>query len=410
MSITERYGLKENPYTTSPIRRDNLSLFVGRREQRKLCISGLSNKGIVVIEGDRGVGTTSLGNFVRFSCHEEYAYFTPDSEISVSPGWNSEILLANVLSTLVWSIEEYNPETKHNSEFLEIKRATHQVRETFRNVSLQLSVLGTGAGGGAGKQAIVTTPSLYPVTTLTQYLRQISQIVQKMDSRRDIIIQLDNIDLVTIFSSSQLKFFLNDIRDILQIEGFSWILVGDTGLRNFIASEVDRLDDIVTLEVYVEPLILKEVFEAITRRVKAYSFHEVAKTPLTNELVKILYNVSGGRIRQIFGIASRLLHLTEDNPLIDKIDIEIAKPILRKVIEDRIRHYSISHKERIVLESLIVSEPQNPNNLAKVLRMPRSNVSRALAHLREARLVSFEKSGREHKYEPLPEVKIAYFE
>lgn len=106
MPTLEQWGLASNPYTTTPINFETLSFFVGRKEERKQCLSTLTSKSIMVIEGSRGVGTTSLGNFVRFTHQLKNKIFTPTNEISIRPGWNVEILLANVLSSIVWTLEE----------------------------------------------------------------------------------------------------------------------------------------------------------------------------------------------------------------------------------------------------------------------------------------------------------------
>ena len=408
MGTFERWGLKDNPYTTEPIHEGTLDLFVARKQQRNLCKSALESKSIIVIEGNRGVGTTSMGNFVRFAKKQDRMSYSPDSEVPVSPGWNCEILLANVLSSLIWSLEKEKDKLGSNSDFQEIKRVTHQVRETFKNISLQLSILGTGGGGQVGKEAMVTTPPVYPLITLNQYLQQITRITKELGYKKGTIIQIDNLDLDTLLTSEQLRVFLNDIRDTLQIEGFNWLLVGDKGLRDFIASKVDRLDDIVTLEVLIEPLSLEEVFEVINRRIKKYSLQKEANSPLTDELIEALYKASNGRIRHIFGIATRLLHLTQDNSFIEEIDMQVAKTLLKKVVEDRMRQYNIASLAKRILFHLIDCIRNNPTKISEQLKVPRPSVSRSLLQLQKARLIFTEQEGRQHMYTPLPDVRIAY--
>ena len=50
---------------------------------------------------------------------------------------------------------------------------------------------------------------------------------------------------------------LNIMRDYFQMEGTSWLLVGDMSLRHFIAQEIDRVDDIVAHETDITPLFKK---------------------------------------------------------------------------------------------------------------------------------------------------------
>lgn len=177
MPTLEQWGLASNPYTTTPINFETLSFFVGRKEERKQCLSTLTSKSIMVIEGSRGVGTTSLGNFVRFTHQLKNKIFTPTNEISIRPGWNVEILLANVLSSIVWTLEEKKAHVIRGKDFIEIKRITHHVREIFHNIGLQLTPV---AGAQIGKQATVTVPSIYPTTTLMQYLDKVKKLIERL--------------------------------------------------------------------------------------------------------------------------------------------------------------------------------------------------------------------------------------
>ncbi len=407
MPTLSYWGLKSNPYTTTPISEETLNLFVGREKEIKLCQSTLKSKAIIVIEGGRGVGTTSFGNVVRFNLKKKRGNFTPESEISTGPGWNREVFLANVLSNLVWSLEKEEPKLGKNKRFIEIKRVTHQVRETFKNVSVQLNILGTGGGMGYGKQAMVTTPPLYPVTTLTQCLKEITKIIKEIVYEKETLIQINNLDIETMIDPGQLIFLLNDIRDPLQLEGYGWLLVGDRGLRNFISSQVDRLDDIVSMEVCIEALSLEEVFKAIKKRLEVFSINKKAISPITDNLIEALYTASRGRLRQIFGVATRLLNLTEENNLIERIDLDVAIPLLKREVEDRIRQNNIPPTAEKILKHLVKIKSATPSVLSKKARMPISNISRALKQLRKARLVSCQQKGKERIYIPLTDVTIA---
>ena len=55
----------------------------------------------MVIEGVRGVGTTSFANYLRFSTQAKKTYFTPRNEIGVQPDWNLETLLAVIISNRI---------------------------------------------------------------------------------------------------------------------------------------------------------------------------------------------------------------------------------------------------------------------------------------------------------------------
>ncbi|NVM38595.1 MAG: hypothetical protein HWN81_23610 [Candidatus Lokiarchaeota archaeon] len=69
----------------------------------------------------------------------------------------------------------------------------------------------------------------------------------------------------TIHDEDHMKYLFNALRDYIQTEDVSWILVGDVGLRRFIAQEVDRLDDIISYEIDLLPLIVKARINSIDK-------------------------------------------------------------------------------------------------------------------------------------------------
>lgn len=402
----ERWGLKGNPYTTAPIDKENLDLFVGRESDLKVASSVIEEQGVLVVEGNRGVGTTSFGNYLRFTKELQGHILTPLRELSVGTGWNEELLLANVLSSITWELEEKIP-SKYKAKYEEIKSISRQIRATYRDVSLQLSAMGV-AGVGVNKRTVVTVPQLIPTATLIQHLLDIKNLSDASGYHKGTIIQLNNLDVGTLFDPAQLASFLNGIRDLLQIEGYTWILVGDTGLRRFIADKVDRLDDIIAYDCYLEPLRLEEVKLAIRTRIRKLSANNNSVQPLSDDLIEVLYQATEGRIRQIFGFATRLIHSVTDNLFIEQITPEIAIPIIKREVEDRLRQHNVTKREREVLAAIAARPGVSPSVLSKKTGLSPPNISRILAHLLESRCVSINQEGRLRKYSAAPDVQIAF--
>lgn len=129
----EKWRLKDNPYSQNPIDEHSLNLFVGRKKELSLCNNSLSTSNSrIVIEGGRGVGTTSLCNYVRYTLARKEKYLTPDLEISVGRNWNLERFLSNVLSAIVYVLERRYPRITSNRKFQNIKRTTQVIEEKFR--------------------------------------------------------------------------------------------------------------------------------------------------------------------------------------------------------------------------------------------------------------------------------------
>lgn len=102
----QAFGFKDDPLKTSPITKSTLKLFTGHHEEVRICMNALTGSNVrIVIEGARGVGTTSFGNYLRFSAETKKIYFTPRTEIKMEQGWRLETLLAAIISNFVREIE-----------------------------------------------------------------------------------------------------------------------------------------------------------------------------------------------------------------------------------------------------------------------------------------------------------------
>ena len=63
----ESLGFKDNPFNTDPIVQSTIALYTGQERLIKLCQNVLLERNVVmIVEGARGVGTTSFSNFLRF--------------------------------------------------------------------------------------------------------------------------------------------------------------------------------------------------------------------------------------------------------------------------------------------------------------------------------------------------------
>jgi hypothetical protein len=100
------FGFKGDPFSTEPIEQNTLSLYTGQEAAIKKAETVIDEKNtITVIEGTRGVGTTSFANYMRFLAQDRKDYFTPRHEIKVENGWQLETLLAAIISYVVREVE-----------------------------------------------------------------------------------------------------------------------------------------------------------------------------------------------------------------------------------------------------------------------------------------------------------------
>ena len=165
-------GFKGDPLNIEPILFDTLELYVGHEEERKLCLNVLSGPNArLVIEGARGVGTTSFANFLRFSLQKEKLYLTPRNEIRVDHGWQLETLLAVIIANIVREIELFG-ESKltKDKRFKNAKTLSSRIAESYRSFGVDAF----GFGGSYGRDASVSQPIIVPAAVLGHHLEDLA--------------------------------------------------------------------------------------------------------------------------------------------------------------------------------------------------------------------------------------------
>jgi hypothetical protein len=93
-------GIYRIIYANYPIGLNSLDLFVGHSRQTKFLSDLLSNKSVVILEGEIGVGKTSMGNYIR---HSKKDFFSPLLEIPCKPKWDNDTFMGIVLAA-TWQL------------------------------------------------------------------------------------------------------------------------------------------------------------------------------------------------------------------------------------------------------------------------------------------------------------------
>ena len=320
----QTFGFKDDPLQTSPLTKPTLGLFTGHDEDVKLCQRVLSGRNVrLVIEGARGVGTTSFANYLRFNPETQKNYFTPQTEIKVEQGWRLETLLAAIISNFIREIEllDHNEDLLSNDRFKDAKALSSRIAETYRSFGIDAF----GFGGSYAKQAgVVTQPVIVPSSTLGHHLEDLIHLVQSNGYAHGALFQLNNLDIGEIHREGDMKYLLNALRDYTQIKGSNWIFVGDRGLRKFIAQQVDRLDDIISYEITLNPVAVEDLPEMIKKRVNFFRESNKVELPIEEDVFIYLYHITQGRLRYIFGLVSRLLNRLHIGDLVDKMTLDLG--------------------------------------------------------------------------------------
>lgn len=400
-------GYKDNPFNTDPIRQATLDLYVGRERQVTLCRNVLSEKNVLlVIEGERGIGTTSFGNYLRFNSQTKKDYLTPANEIRVGSGWTIETLLAVIVGNIVRELDIFQSDkVAENKKFQDAKALTMRIAETYRSFGVDALGFGMSYGKNAG---VSSQPSIVPAPILGHHLEDLGELVKSLGYKYGILLQLNNLDVGAIHSPDHLKYLFNELRDYVQTDLISWMLVGDVGLRRFIAQQVDRLDDIVSYEVRIDSLSGDELLALINARSNYYKENKNAELPIEQDVFLYLFDITKGRLRYVFGLLKRLLNELSVGDLTDKLTLDIAKPMIKRLSQERIAKFNLTPKEESILKMVVKNGSGAPSSLAEELSQSRQSVSKILVSLFELKLLTIQHNGRDKVYIPVLEAELAY--
>ncbi|MFQ6056623.1 MAG: hypothetical protein ACE5J3_11655, partial [Methanosarcinales archaeon] len=299
MSIWKELGFKENPYDPRPLKpvEEDAKLFVGRSEESKqfaINVSSLKG-GSIIVEGRIGVGKTSFVNIQQYRCWKSIKNFLPSFEtVLIQDNTDSLTFMLSSLSNALHSLMKIHreKEIKNNQVF----------NEVLNNIS-KTSVLGSGAG--ATKTIAPSQPIAVVMPTILHLAGKFIKELQKF-GYEGVIIPINNLDII---DESIVANFLSQIRDIALIrEGFIWVLIGQEGLFSALESKAPRVSEVITgSPILLKPLSLREVKQAIERRIATLKLRESVDLPIHTDIIELLYEVSGGEIRYIFKRSTDLL-------------------------------------------------------------------------------------------------------
>ena len=247
-----------------------------------------------------------------------------------------------------------------------------------------------------------------PSTVLGHHLEDLISLVKLAGYKHGILLQLNNLDIGVVHEEKYLQYLFNALRDYIQTRGISWLFVGDVGLRQFIAQHVDRLDDIVSYEVDIQPINKKEFAELIRKRVEYYRANPKVYIPIDDDVFAYLHEITQGRLRYIFGLLQRLIGRLHVGDLTDRLTLDIAKPMVIKLARDRLARNKLTDGEKMILRLLVSAKQTTITMLAKQTNKSVSNISNVMSRLYRLKLVTKQRRGRAQYYMPELDASIAY--
>lgn len=404
----ELLGYKDYPFSVNPISINTLELFTGHSEEIRICQNILSDRNIrLVIEGARGVGTTSFANYLKFAAQKKNQYLAPREEVSVQKNWNLESLLTAVISTVIRELDiTHEKEVKKNKIFVEAKSLSYRLSEAYNSYG----ITAFSVGGSYGRTSAVTQPTFVPSTTLGHHLRDLGTLAVKLGFKNGILIQLNNLDLNAIHTEEHLEYLFNAARDYFQIENVSWFLVGDVGLRSFIARRVDRLDDIISDTISIKPLTKSLYHDLIDKRFAYYQTSKRSTFPIEKGVFDYLYDLTDGRLRYIFGLIYAITNRLHLGKLVQMVSIDLAKDTITTLAQERIQKFNLTKREIELIRILAKQKELSVIDLAEAAGKDRTTLSRMVNKLLADKLVDVKQQGKQRIFFPSLDAKIAFLQ
>lgn len=203
-SFYNYWGFSEDPFSYRPLGGDEVgqNLLVGRdKEKRAIKMRLRKTDKVCTVEGDIGIGKTSLVNVSIFECYEEWKDNKEElpllipciNEFQLKEDLEIDVLRKEILINLAKTIIKYKEVLKSQEAYF-----AKEIEELFEykqkaGVSGGLTICGFGVNGGVDKN--INTSKVFENELL---FNMIEEILIRTFNRLDggIVCLIDNIELV----------------------------------------------------------------------------------------------------------------------------------------------------------------------------------------------------------------------
>lgn len=383
-NIFTKWALPNNICDLAPITRETTNKFVGRLDLVEEIFPRLISRSIIVIEGPIGVGKTSLGNYTRF----ESKQFTPTIEIKTNSTWSSDDFLLNLIVAILEELQRSGNNYGLSKDPL-VKKISNKYQDFFtktNNLSVGLPSFLT-LGGGRGSSYSRATNSAVSLETDLKNLSQI--IIKKLHPNKPIIFQLNNLDLDQGFSSDELKKLFDKIKDVLLLEGITWIITGTTGLFDILRKSIPKADQIIGTPIEIEPLSIQEVKDSFIKRAEGEGYSGVL--PLSNEALLEIYKATNGIFRKMLTMINDLLICYSKVQLKMSIDVADIKSYYKSKKYKEIERFKRNKYQWQIIEFLSKNPGSAQNKIkTKPQIKDKANLSKEIKKLKDLGVVRTE--------------------
>ena len=336
MQIFENYkkiGLNLNPFSVEPLFNSDVERFmVGREREIKLCYREIANRNNILIYGLKGMGKTTLLNYLKVKLKEEnviVAYFNMPSSVRQ--------FLLSLLSSLI----------KDNDEPTNIDATLyHRILKDVDRYS--------------------KSPASLPVISLERY---IEKYIQMFSTDFPIVVLIDELHSITKKTDVYLNSYLCTY---LFKENFIFVASGLTTFYKPNEPTISALRDRFPTQIPLNPLSDKEIEEMIYKRLQSAMIEENSFN-FPENILELVCEYSQGNPRVVMILCKDLVDMfAEGYPLNKDTFTKIAKN--HNLLYSQRLLDGLNERTREVYRLILKYSPTTPSKLSAITNLSPQNL------------------------------------
>lgn len=335
-----QWNFKNNPFTIKALSSDEIGndLFAGREEEIKKFLRRLYNAPqIVTVEGDAGIGKTSLVNVGVFRAtlkhyNDRKSPLVKDNPLFVSCNksfqLSQDIHYMNFIEEVMAGIAQTIILHKDHFHKLGIKLPKNLDEvDKWMNSPSNSSYHGTigipFAQIGYGKTYETNTASGFEKSGLQEIVTNWLKQMFPENNAGGIVCIIDNLELLE--KSVTARKVIENLRDtLLNIQGIRWVFCGSLGIVTSILSS-PRLEGVLHEPIEVTGISRTLLKDVLQKRIDKYKQNDEYYLPITVGSFTLLYDILKNNLRNALKFANDYCLWTADTD---------QKPIMKDEKED----------------------------------------------------------------------------
>ena len=411
-NLWELYGLKLNPFDTSPLLVQGgilpIDSFCGREEELTRLFKQFRSSGgsKILVVGDVGVGKTTFVNVARHKAIESNKFFSPLKEVKVLKTWTSFEFVLNTIyaiySTL--NLRKDRRDILSDELFEKIKRLVE-----LSSIEKRVTGISGGAltiSGGISVDVDKKSAEIISDAALHEFLETIVKEIYEKKGR-ETIFHYNNLENLP---ERSIREIFEDLRDVFQIPHVHFVFVGNLTVHSIFQS-MPRFASIVSdTPILMKELSENEIEQIITKRLEILKISKELRVikPFDKSALHVLYELYNGNIRYILNsLSTAIVECTNEKPVI--LNSESIGKVLKQLVEKRYLH-NLPNNPRRILEQMVEHEEITNRHISQLTEIARSNVSTYLNDLeKEGCIYLRRKNGKDKYWSVDPKIKWIKF-